>query len=295
MAALNDAPVIGIFDQPLNGGSGSSYIAASYVKYLESSGARVVPIHYRSPPSSLQMLVSKLNGVLFTGGGTDLRPGTQFFEAAQVVYREALASNARGDYFPLWGTCMGFQLLCILGANDTNVLAGGVFDSYNYPIPLAPTPLLRSSRMFSPQYVPDELYSAAITQNITMNNHHDGVFPDTWARYPSLSSMYNVLSNNVDRAGKPFISTMEAVKLPFYGVQWHPEKNPFEWTPNEALPHSSTAVRLAQAMSNFFVDEARKSSHSFSASDLTSLLIYNYNPVFTGAQGSDFTQEYIWQ
>jgi hypothetical protein len=21
---------------------------------------------------------------------------------------------------------------------------------------------------------------------------------------------------------------MEAVKLPFYGVQWHPEKNPFE-------------------------------------------------------------------
>jgi hypothetical protein len=40
------------------------------------------------------------------GGGTDLRPGTQFFEAAQVVYREALASNARGDYFPLWGTCM---------------------------------------------------------------------------------------------------------------------------------------------------------------------------------------------
>lgn len=66
-AASNDQPVIGVFDQPVNGASGPSYLAASYVKYLESAGARVVPLHYRDTSANLRSLVSKLNGVFFTG------------------------------------------------------------------------------------------------------------------------------------------------------------------------------------------------------------------------------------
>jgi len=287
-----DAPVIGIFDQPLDGDVHKSYIAASYVKFLESAGARVVPLHFRSSPATLRSLVQRLNGVLFTGGGTDLRPGTPYFDATQIVYNEAVAANARGDFFPLWGTCMGFQLMCILGANDTSVLASNAFDSYNLPIPLVPTEFTRGSRLLG--HLPDALYAATMTQNITLNNHHDGVYPDVFAKSSRLSSMYTVLSTNIDRAGKPFISTIEGKTVPFYAVQWHPEKNPFEWTPREALPHSATAILLTQNMANFFVNEARRSAHSFDAKDLTPLLIYNSNPVFTGAQGSDFTQEYIW-
>jgi len=291
----HDAPVIGIFDQPLSGFTGPSYIAASYVKYLESSGARVVPLHYRSSPAELQSLVSRLNGVLFTGGGTDLRPGQPFFDSAQVVYDYALAANARGDVFPLWGTCMGFQLMCILAANDPSVLASNAFDSYNLPIPITPSSGARTSRLLGPDTLSDALYYAAITKNITMNNHHDGVYPDVFARNSRLNSTYNVLSTNVDRAGRPFISTIEAKSLPFYAVQWHPEKNPFEWTPMENLPHSAIAVQLTQAMSNFFVNQCRLSSHTFLPTDLTPLLIYNDAPVFTGAKGSDFTQEYQWK
>lgn len=48
VSGLNDRPVIGILTQPSRTcekiGKGNSYIAASYVKYLESAGARVVPI-----------------------------------------------------------------------------------------------------------------------------------------------------------------------------------------------------------------------------------------------------------
>ncbi len=39
-------PVIGIYTQDYDGNK--SYIAASYVKYLEMSGARVVPLFYSS-------------------------------------------------------------------------------------------------------------------------------------------------------------------------------------------------------------------------------------------------------
>lgn len=42
---------------------------------------------------------------------------------------------------------------------------------------------------------------------------------------------------------------------PIYGVQWHPEKNGFEWDTDENIPHSEQAVAVMQAMANFFVQE----------------------------------------
>jgi gamma-glutamyl hydrolase len=47
VADFNDRPIIGILSQPGDPApDGASYIAASYVKWVESAGARVVPIEY---------------------------------------------------------------------------------------------------------------------------------------------------------------------------------------------------------------------------------------------------------
>jgi hypothetical protein len=44
------------------------YLAASYVKYIESAGARVVPINYYASEEELDDVFSKVNGFLFPGG-----------------------------------------------------------------------------------------------------------------------------------------------------------------------------------------------------------------------------------
>ena len=76
-------PVIGIFtlpdegDEPREGqlyppkltANNYTYIAASYVKFIQMSGAQVVPIFAFSNTSYLDSILSKINGVLFTGGG----------------------------------------------------------------------------------------------------------------------------------------------------------------------------------------------------------------------------------
>lgn len=46
----------------------TSYIAASYVKYLENSGARVVPLIMSDTPLIISEKILKLDGVLFPGG-----------------------------------------------------------------------------------------------------------------------------------------------------------------------------------------------------------------------------------
>ncbi len=92
---------------------------------------------------------------------------------------------------------------------------------------------------------------------------------------------------------------MEAFNYPFYGVQYHPERNAFEWDLPEKLDHSADAVAAMQYLGKFFVNEARQSSHKFdSIQDETKALIYNYSPLFTGIIETDDypeQQTYVFQ
>ena len=58
-------PVIGIYTQTLT--NSSSYISASYIKFVQMSGAQVVPIFSFSDTSEILNLLGKINGVLFPG------------------------------------------------------------------------------------------------------------------------------------------------------------------------------------------------------------------------------------
>lgn len=61
----------------------------------------------------------------------------------------------------------------------------------------------------------------------------------------------------------------EAKDYPFYGVQWHPEKNVWELgmspdgMPYEAIPHTVEAIDTTLYMAKQLLLEARKNDHAF--------------------------------
>lgn len=61
----------------------------------------------------------------------------------------AIEANDQGDYFPVWGTCMGFQLLHILAADDYSVLTHRGFKSESIMMPLHFTREAMFSRMIA--------------------------------------------------------------------------------------------------------------------------------------------------
>lgn len=83
---------------------------------------------------------------------------------------------------------------------------------------------------------------------------------------------------------------------PFYGVQFHPEKNLYEWVRNRNVPHSLSATRAAQYFAEFFVEQCRYSLHHFPGGEAEedALLIYNYPAKFTSQYKSVFTQTYYF-
>jgi gamma-glutamyl hydrolase len=75
---------------------------------------------------------------------------------------------------------------------------------------------------------------------------------------------------------------MEAKDLPFYGVQFHPERNIFEWDPKEQIDHSEEAVQAMHSLARFFISEVKKNFHSFPNKEAEQkALIYHETPLYT--------------
>lgn len=54
--------------------------------------------------------------ILFPGGSSWFYNKYGYAEAGYTIYQIAKEMNDRGEYFPLWGTCLGFELLTWIDA-----------------------------------------------------------------------------------------------------------------------------------------------------------------------------------
>lgn len=285
----NDQPVIGVLAQDVYSPqpNRTSYIVASYVKFLESAGARVVPVMINQTMEEYKRLFYSINGILFPGGGVSII-SSGYEKAAAIFYNLAIEANKRGDYFPVWGTCLGFEELSYLTSGK---LLLSHTNTSGVALPLIFTNASKESRMF--RGFPAELMKALGSEPLTVNSHQWSLTVESFNGNVDLSKFYNVLSINVDNWKMEFVSTIEAYDYPIYGTQWHPEKNAFEWT-RPYIPHSSAAIKTTFYMADFFVSEAKKSLHRFASEDeLQKALIYNYNPAYTGINLT-FEQTYFF-
>ena len=136
-------PTIGVLSQPSSWVSlyppdEFSYIAASYIKALEAAGAKVVPIKFDWSDEKLKEVFKGINGLLLPGGGTELTEiidgktkFTSFGEILKKIIKMAIDINEKNEeYFPVWGTCLGFESLVLSISEDLNILQN--FSSLNY-------------------------------------------------------------------------------------------------------------------------------------------------------------------
>jgi len=297
--ALNNRPIIGVLAQEpefiCEDEHYSSYIAASYVKFAESLGARVVALKFTDSFDILEAQMNKLNGLLLPGGGTPILksedPGEEELRLKDVVYNKeytrymnvtqfllnlAKEKNDNGIHFPVFGVCLGFQSM-ILAAKTEKMI-----ELCNAPgIPSVQTITNQSqSEWFK------DLSSAAIntlqTEEIVYENHPHCYTTQVWDQSHELGDFYRVTSTAVDLDGKEYVNSIEGVKYPFFGFQYHPEKNVYEWIADKPIPHQPNAIYWTQYLANQFGKHVKQNSQSYpSAQEEESALIYNVNPFYT--------------
>jgi len=291
----NDRPIIGVLSQELDDWllaklpphhNYTAYIASSYVKWVEAGGARAVPVIIGKSKEYYEQLFTGLNGLLLPGGSAPLVGTGGYAEVGQLFFEMAKESTDAGDPFPIWGTCNGFELLTVLSSRDRSRLTDCNSEDQASPLHmLPPAPL---SKVFG--LAPPDVLRELETERISINFHHFCLTPENFTRY-GMDKFWNPLSVNWDMHGLKYLSTLEAKEYPFVAVQFHPEKNIFEWSAREPrIPHTSSAVHVALYFAGHFVNMARRSKHHFpDRATEEKFLIYNYKAHYVGKIGLDWT------
>ena len=101
-------------------------LIASYVKWIEASGARVVPIRSTASAAERASLFASINGLLIPGGDdiTLTQWNNAYNNATRAWLQLAFDANRAGDPFAVWATCQGFEQLAVFASAPAEVSRG---------------------------------------------------------------------------------------------------------------------------------------------------------------------------
>ena len=282
---IKESPVIAILTIPNTFSKHKkthSYLPNSYVKWIEMSGARVIPLQYDLPFNLTKSILSQCNGILFIGGQVDhhmiSREYHDFTQKVKKIFTYIRGENDKGNYYPIFSICLGFELLYMLSDNPNASQLEYNYNKYigiskvkarNY---MSKNKFLRGNFKISKIFSKKERNYQA-NNGCVFQNHGLGFFPN--APYmKQYNKQWHIVSLASENASSPkkYVNIIEHKKYPFYGTQFHPEKVIFEWLIPEIV-HSKVARSISKRFSSFFIRECKKNKNVLYS---RSLLIYNY-------------------
>jgi gamma-glutamyl hydrolase len=218
-----------------------SYMKLAYLHWIEMSGEQAILIPYDIKEKELDVLLSRLQGVVWVGGAienTKKHTDEQYTTMINTLfycYQYAISENDKGNYYPIWATCLGFDFL-IMFANyipslKESLLPFSLHGSYPCTFTKTETKL---KKWFSPQLRKQMKKQACVFHNHIYGNK---TVPDT----VDIVSIQD-----------GFLNMIEFKKYPFYGVQFHPEQ-----------PHTDLGIEVARQFSLFFKNECSKNKNKW--------------------------------
>lgn len=139
---------------------------------------------------------------------------------------------------------------------------------------------------------PEDIINTLNNSPVTYN-YHKFCFLENTLKKVGLLRNWTITSTSRDLKGVEFVATIESNDFPFYGVQFHPEKNQFEFKKDANICHNKEAIKVSQYFANFFVEECR---NSVCVEVDSQELIYRHSPCYKGnVAGSAYEQLYIFE
>lgn len=231
-SAAHDRPIIGILVQEISTtidsmypGQYDDFIPASYVKWVESSGARVVPIWTGKEKDYYKNLMSKINGVLLPGGNVDKNKEGGYAEAAEHIVDIAMDLNMRKDYFPIFGIGLGMDFMLYLTNGREDISVDCNVEAKTLSLILGQKSAKQSALYNSSS---DHIKKMMTTHPFAVLNTKRCYTKENFEK-SKLAKLWIPFSYNYELKGNMIVTSTEHTVFPFYGTLFHSEKIPFEW------------------------------------------------------------------
>lgn len=231
-----------------------SYVMDSYVRFLEAQGAKVVPLIYGEPKEVTLEKLSKLNGIFLPGGGGD------YLEIGELVFKTVQDYNRNGTFYPMWGTCLGFENLAIWSSDmREDVLNGIVMYKKSVPIDFLMPP--HESKMYK-DFTYGEINTLA-TKNVTQNTHSFAVPTEYYTTDKKLNDFWHLTSESTSDAGVKFGTSMESKEFPIMATLFHTEKPTQGYQIGTGINKSWESMEVNTKFIKLFVKMARANPHKY--------------------------------
>ena len=219
----------------------NSYIYTAYMDWINMSGEQCIIIPYTISESDLLNILNRIQGVVFTGGAIEnkkMHSSDQYNKLINTlffVYKHAIQENDTGNYYPIWGTCLGHEILLMFATHKENLQESITSHSEHGILPLKFEQESNLSKWFSPSMRSKMKKTPCVT-----HSHQYGI---------DIGPIPNV---KIVSTSNDFINSIEFIKYPFYGVQFHPER-----------PATKFAVSVSLQFSLFFKHECEKNKNKW--------------------------------
>ena len=260
-------PILGIYGlvEPINDYQNytKEAIDGSFVRWFESSGAEIVVIHIWYTKEEIIDLLKQINGVVFTAGPRrPLKLDEPWESKARLIFE-----FAKDNSIPIWGTCLGMQMLTVFMSNDKNE---NIFDRYNNTglKTVYMTNKVNDSNIFS-LFKKNDINSFE-TMPTTYHIHKRGVSPEKFDKNKILNENYDIIGYGYDINNKKFVNIIESkkgLKHKIFGTQFHAEINPYERKRKFNEENTMDSLRRSQLIAMKFVEETRKNYNKFKSDE----------------------------
>jgi len=293
---VNNKPVIGILTLPMsnwfidniihNSKNIKSYLPTAYVRWIENSGARIVPLQYTLVKPLLVSELMQVNGVIICGENGSINylhedvnidnETIRWMKAAFTIFEFAKKENHQNRHFPLLGIGTGYEELFFMATKPNYYEKLSIENSMKFSENEKPSNelVILSDKTLEPlkltktpgdfvSYISDKTWSKTkVCYNTAGLALNVKAFPD----FLEINAKSKNSKHNTEYA------TIYSFKeMPFYGFSFHPEAVHYEWSELEI--NKNIALDFSKKTSMFFVDECRK---NFAKLLSKKTLIYNY-------------------
>lgn len=209
-----------------------------YIRWIESMGANAIVIPYSISNISLVQQMGSIQGLIWTGGAIETERYTEkqrmtYLRTLQRSFLQAKEYNESGRYFPIWGSCLGFEMLVLMGED---IHLSRFFDHIQHHERTGQNTITFTSKPSRLKRFFSLKLRNAMSRLPCATHHHKLGF--------DITPLPHIKIVSIDSG---FINMIEYVDYPFYGVQFHPER-----------PFSPFSEEVSRQFILFLMEECRK-------------------------------------
>ena|SRR3990167_1701358 len=232
-------PLVGIVSQPFVFGPNAdnalnypgtglvyNYILGAYEKYVKSTGAHAVSVHFDAPPNRLVEMLSQLDGIIIPGGVIGQTDDDQLTDTIRFIVNWAKKRNDSGKRFFIHAICKGMEKLLEVESKDSSMIKCG-YEHYSQS-----SVVINDEALASTSYLKTlgmETIKSSLETNNVMFTHNCSVSESDFQANKYLSQRYHLVGISQKKPeDRRFVALVENKDYPFLGMQFHPEEAIFK-------------------------------------------------------------------